>query len=132
MRHFEWKLSHKRMPNCQPLHHYEHSKASRHCTVSFPMNHLHGFSRLWQTLFPRMSYLSLSIALACGVTRSHDPGLLLVQPRDGHDLLVQIADKRRNLTVNHTALHCIKQNDEIIRKRSVEFCTQKGEKLFEE
>jgi hypothetical protein len=80
------------------------------------MNHLHDYSHLWQTVLPCLSYSFLSITLACDVTRSHDPGLLIVQPRDGHGLPAQIADKRRTLAVNHRVVHCIRENNEIIRK----------------
>jgi len=104
------------MPNCQPLHHYEHFSASRHCTVSLLMTHLHDYSHLWQTILLCLSYSFLSLTLACDVTRSHDTGVLLVQPRDGHGLQAQVADKRRTLAVNHTVVHCIRKNNEIVRK----------------
>ena len=80
------------------------------------MNHLHDYSHLGQTILSCLSYTFLFITLAFDVTRSHDTGLLLVQPRDGHGLPAQITDKRRTFAVNHRVVHCMRENNKIIRK----------------
>jgi hypothetical protein len=77
------------------VHRYEHFSISRYCTVSVLMNHLHAYSHFWRTLLPSTSYSLWLTCLACEVTGSHVPWLLLW----GHmkDMVYQQKSQTREL-----------------------------------